>query len=353
MTEVLTADITILEWIQNNTAVGILIQVLLLIYGIMTFISLLQNAILVMIRRSHQLKLDVQSIVGALQTAMYLKGSARQEMLTNIERKIKIWTFLSWFLKEEFLPNSVLQKFHKVFGRCAYSCNNFSLAVKHYETLRLLIDKSERSKEGKVIDKAVVGMHMADINHKRGRSTDAITQLEESIESFLRFNDYQLASQGFQKLASIHWKNNNWARVTTSLKKAISLCQKLRPAISPDDLALQYKELGKSLRNTANQETDSAKKRKVLNEAVSTYEQALKFFEAGDSGKWSREISMCYKHLGEIHSKLNNQKASKSWHAKHKQITSTMKEDRRQKSHIKERKPSKRRSKSSKSSHQN
>jgi len=352
MTTELTTELTFIETLQSNGA-GILLQVVLLIYGFVTFMSLLQNTILVIIRRSHQLKLDIQSIIGALQTAVYLKGSARQEMLRNIEWKIKIWSFLGWFLKEEFLPNSVSQKFHNVFGRCAYSCNNFSVAVKHYETLRLLIDQSKSSKEEKVIDKAVVGMHMADINHKRGRLNDAISQLEESINSFLRYNDYQLASQGFQKLASIHWKNNDWAQVTASLKKAISLYQKLRPAISPDDLLfLQYKELGKSLRNTANQETNAVKKRKVLNEAVSTYEQALKFFEsAGDSAKRSREISMCYKYLGELHSKLNNQKASKSWHAKYKQLTSTMKEDKKQKPHVKERKPSKRRSKPSKNSH--
>merc|ERR1719499_14280 len=159
-------ELTIIESMQAN-GIAVLIQIALLIYGFVTFMSLLQNTILIIIRRSHQLKLDVQSIEGALRTAMYHKGKARQEMLTNIEWKIKIWSFLGWFLKQEFLPNSVLQKFHNGFGRCAYSSNNFSLAVRHYEKLRYLIDQSERSKEEKVIDKAVVGMNMADINHKR------------------------------------------------------------------------------------------------------------------------------------------------------------------------------------------
>merc|ERR1719242_931588 len=95
--------------------------------------------------------------------------------------------------------------------------------------------------------------------------------------------------------------------------------------VTPADFAFAYKKLAKSILLNAKHQADATKKRKLLNEAVSTYEQALKYFEqSGDNymTQWSREIASCYKYLGEVHSQLSNTKAAKSWHSKHKQLTS-------------------------------
>merc|ERR1719394_1300249 len=128
-----------------------------------------------MIQKSQQLKLDVQAIISALQTARILKSQnpPRKDdalnVLLGIEVKIRIWAALSWFLQQQFLPNAILQKFHKSLGACHCSCSKFKVGLKHYEELRKLIRMSEASSETKKVDEAVVGLTMSDVYAQQGK----------------------------------------------------------------------------------------------------------------------------------------------------------------------------------------
>lgn len=320
------------EWIGNEM-LWLVFRIILVLYGACSFATLFQNSISIIVKRSQQLKHDVQNIIGAIDSSRILKSKGRAldalNTLSEIEKKFYYWIWLSYILQEELIPNAVKQKYHKYFGSCYVSCKNYKNALKHYEELKRLIscDQNLASTDTKNVDIAVVGLIMGDIYLSLNDTTRATVEVTKSIEAFDQYERFHFAAEGYQKLAMIYQSKGCWKQVTSNMKSAISSVQKLRQPISPTNMASVYNELANSLCLTAEDEKDNLKKKKLLNEAITYYEKIIQLNLVDGHGiHWTQEVSEIYKKLGEIHTELTNTKAARMWFSKHKQLCGVLKE---------------------------